>query len=227
MPERVDVLENGCRIIQDTDGFCFGTDAVQLARFASVKPGERVMDLCTGTGIVPLLLAPHTRAADITGLELQPDVAERARRSVALSGLEERIRIVTGDLKDAAALFGHNGYDVVTCNPPYMLPGSGRQNAAAHVTAARHEVACTLEDVVRAAACVLHNGGRLYMVHRPERLADVLCTLRAHRLEPKRLQFVSHTAGGAPCLLLVEGQLERRPGLVILPPAVVSEQPEK
>lgn len=224
---RIDDLGNGYRLIQNPDGFCYGTDAVCLARFAAAKPGERLMDLCTGTGVIPLLLAGATRCTDMTGLELQQQSAELAEESVKLNNLTDRIAIVQGDVREAHKRFGCGGFDVVTCNPPYMVPGTGKQNEVEQKLIARHEVACTLTDVAFAASRLLRSGGRFYMVHRPERLTDVLCELRAHRLEPKRLQFVCHRAGDAPCLFLIEGQLGRKPGLTILPPMLVTAQSQQ
>lgn len=224
MPERVEDLGlSGLRLIQDPDGFCFGTDAVCLSRFVSVKLGERLIDLCTGNGVLPILLSACTRCADMTAVELQPRPAALARRNVALNGLEGRIKIIEGDIRELPKQLGDNGFHVVTCNPPYLPAGTGKQNALDERTIARHEITCTLSDVVSVSAHLLRPGGRLYLVHRPERLIDLCCVMRAHKLEPKRMQFVCHAPGEAPCLVLVEGQLCRRPGLSILPPMVVTE----
>ncbi len=187
--ERLDDLQiSGLRIIQNTQGFCFGTDAVLLANFASARKNEKVLDLCTGSGIIPLLMSAKTKAAHFTGIEIQPDVACMARRSVALNNLNERIKIDTGDIKQAARLYGSAAFDVVTVNPPYL--DAGEESVREGVACARHETACALDDVLRAAAGVLRHGGRLYMVHRPHRLADVIAGMRGHRLEPKKLRLV-------------------------------------
>ena len=145
--ERVDELQrNGYRIIQDPGRFCFGMDAVLLSGFARVKPGERALDLGTGTGIIPILLEARTQGESFTGLEIQEESADMARRSVSMNGLEDRIHIVTGDIKEAAQIFGAASYHVVTCNPPYMTANHGLRNPKEHLAIARHEVLCTLED---------------------------------------------------------------------------------
>lgn len=190
--ERVDDLHRkGYVIIQDPKRFCFGVDAVILSGFARVKKGEKVLDLGTGTGILPILLEGRTLGSHFTGLEIQPESVEMARRSVALNELEEKVEIVEGDIKETAAIFGGSVFDVVTSNPPYMNEGGGLQNPSGPKAIARHEVLCTLEDVVKGAAKVLRPGGRFYMVHRPHRLTDIICTLRQYGLEPKRLRFLS------------------------------------
>ena len=182
--ERLDELHrNGYRIIQNSRKFCFGMDAVLLSGFARVKPGERALDLGTGTGIIPILLRGKTEGRDFTGLEIQEESADMARRSVAYNHLEESVSIVTGDIKEAAALFGAASFDVVTCNPPYMTGNHGLVNPEQPKAVARHEILCTLEDVVGQTARVLRPGGRFYLVHRPFRLAEILTLLeigRAH-----------------------------------------------
>ena len=166
--ERIDELQrNGYRIIQKTNGFCFGMDAVLLSGFASVKPGEKALDLGTGTGIIPILLEAKTEGSHFTGLEIQAEMAEMASRSVALNRLEEKVSIVQGDIKEVPTLFEKASFDVVTTNPPYMNDSHGLKNPDLPKAIARHEVLCNLEDVVRAAASALRPGGRLYMVHRP------------------------------------------------------------
>lgn len=170
--ERLDDLQrNGYRIIQDPGRFCFGMDAVLLAGFAKVKPGERVVDLGTGTGIIPILLEARTKGASFTGLEIQAESADMARRSVLLNDLQDRVHIVDGDIKEAVQIFGAASCHVVTSNPPYMTEHHGLQNPDQPKAIARHEVLCTLHDVVSQAAGLLMPGGRFYMVHRPFRLA--------------------------------------------------------
>lgn len=213
--ETLEDLGGGYRILQGRDEFRFGTDAVRLADFAAIKPWERVMDLCTGTGIVPLLLHKKEAAAQYVGLELQPRMCDMARRSVALNGFENSIAIHNGDLRRAAELYKAESFQVVTCNPPYMKAATGKQNERSSVTVARHEVCCTLEDCVAAAAYLLPSGGRFYMVHRPERLTDVMTAMRAKRLEPKRLTFFAARAGRPPRLLVIEGQKNRSSGLIV------------
>ena len=222
--ERVDDLHRkGYVIIQDPKRFCFGVDAVILSGFARVKKGEKVLDLGTGTGILPILLEGRTLGSHFTGLEIQPESVEMARRSVALNELEEKVEIVEGDIKETAAIFGGSVFDVVTSNPPYMNEGGGLQNPSGPKAIARHEVLCTLEDVVKGAAKVLRPGGRFYMVHRPHRLTDIICTLRQYGLEPKRLRLVCRRAGDAPSLLLLEARRGGRPGLDIAAPLCLED----
>lgn len=216
--ERVDDLQtNGYRIIQHPRRFCFGIDAVCLSNFAAVRKGETVLDLCTGSGVIPILLCAKTAGRHFTGLELQPESVDRARRSVLLNQLEARIRIDEGDIKQAAALYGPAAFDVITVNPPYMNHGGGILNADESQAIARHEITCTLTDVISMSARLLKTGGRLYMVHRPHRLADVLCTLRAYKLEPKRLQMVQAGENKPPSLFMVEAASDSRPWLKVLP----------
>lgn len=218
--ERVEELYDGTRVIQNPDGFCYGTDAVMLSGFVSAKPNEKLLDFCTGTGIIPLCLRLLTRCRDMTALEIQPEVADMAERSMRLNGYESEIKVVCGDLKHAKELFGAESFDVVTCNPPYMKPMSGKENTNDSKTIARHEVLCTLGDVVKSAASVLRTGGRFYMVHRPERLADIFYLMKQEKLEPKRMQFVHSDFSAAPSLVLVEGQKGRKSGLVIVEPTL-------
>lgn len=204
--ERIDELHrNGYHIIQNTKKFCFGMDAVLLSGFASVKPGSRVLDMGTGTGIVPILLEAKTEGRHFTGLEIQPEVADMARRSVALNGLEDKITIVTGDIKEASQIFGGASFDVVTCNPPYMEGNHGLKNPEDAKAIARHEVLCNLEDVIREAAAVLRPGGQLYMVHRPRRLVDIITLMTQYRIEPKRMKLVHPYVDQEANMVLIEG----------------------
>ena len=189
--ERIDELHrNGYRIIQKENGFCFGMDAVLLSGFADVRPGEKALDLGTGTGIIPILLEAKTKGEHFTGLEIQEEMADMASRSVELNGLKDRIDIIRGDIKEAGLIFGGASFDVVTTNPPYMNDCHGLKNPDEAKAIARHEVLCTLEDVVREGTRVLKPGGRFYMVHRPRRLIEILQTMKQYGLEPKRMKFV-------------------------------------
>lgn len=203
--ETVDDLQNGFYLIQKKDGFKFGVDAVLLADFAKGMRARRCMDLCTGSGIVPLLLATKTRTERIDGIEIQSDIADMARRSVVYNSLEERVFIKNADLREASQLYGKRGFDAVTCNPPYMKCGAAVLNVSDNKIISRHEVMCTLDNVLDAAADLLTVGGRFYMVHRPSRLADIFCGMRARKIEPKRMRLVCPSAGKAPNLVLVEG----------------------
>ena len=203
--ERIDDLQRkGYKIIQNTEKFCFGMDAVLLSSFASVKEGENVLDMGTGTGIIPILLEAKTEGKHFTGLEIQSESAEMAGRSVALNNLEEKIDIVEGDIKEATKIFGKNIFNVVTVNPPYMNDLHGIKNPDMPKAIARHEVLCTLEDVVREASGVLKQNGRLYMVHRPHRLVEIIQAMKSHKLEPKRIRFVHPYEDKEANMVLIE-----------------------
>ena len=188
--QRLDDLQNGYMLIQDPKQFCFGIDAVLLAWFARVKPGENALDMGTGTGIVPVLLKARYPRGHFTGLEIQEESAALARRSVAYNKLEKDIAIETGDIREAVKIFGASSFDVVTTNPPYMIGKHGLVGENTAKTIARHETLCTLEDVISQAASVLVPKGRFYMVHRPFRLAEIMSAMVRYKLEPKRMRLV-------------------------------------
>ena len=224
--ERIDDLErNGYHIIQDTRRFCFGMDAVLLSGFARVKDGARVLDLGTGTGIIPILLSAKTGAAHLTGLEIQEDSADMAWRSVRLNGLETKISIVTGDIKEAGSLFDAASFDVITSNPPYMTAQHGLTNPEDAKAIARHEILCTLEDVIAQAARLLRPGGNFFMVHRPFRLAEIMVLLRAYRLEPKRMQLVHPFVDKEPNMVLIEANRGGKPRMTVERPLIVYREP--
>ena len=178
--ERLDDLQTGgLMLIQNPDWFCFGVDAVLLADFSAqgIKKGARVLDLCSGNGIIPILLTDKTEAKDITGLEIQDEVAEMATRSVALNQLNDKVNILCGDLKDSVSIFGKAGFDNITCNPPYKENHGGLKNKTDKHTIARHEIFCSLEDIIVVSSQLLKPYGKLSMIHRPERLADILCLI--------------------------------------------------
>lgn len=203
--ERIDDLQrNHYGIIQRKGVFCFGMDAVLLSGFAAVKKGERALDLGTGTGIIPILLSAKTEGEHFTGLEIQEESADMARRSVSYNHLEERVDIVTGDIKEAGTLFARASFDVVTSNPPYMNDAHGIKNPKDAKAIARHEALCTLEDVVREGTCLLRPGGRFYMVHRPRRLIEIIQTMKKHGLEPKRMKFVHPYRDREANMVLIE-----------------------
>ena len=224
--ERIDELHrNGYQIIQNTDGFCFGMDAVLLSGYAVVKKGECVLDMGTGTGIIPILLEAKTEGQHFTGLEIQPQSVDMAKRSVALNHLEEKITIVEGDIKNASSLFGKSIFDVITCNPPYMNENHGLKNPQLPKAIARHELLCSLEDVVREAACMLRPGGRFYMVHRPRRLTEIISMLSAHKLEVKRLKPVYPTKEKEATMILLEAVRGGNPLLKLEKPVIVYKEP--
>ncbi|MCI5903500.1 MAG: tRNA1(Val) (adenine(37)-N6)-methyltransferase [Blautia sp.] len=223
--ERVDDLQNGYYVIQDPQKFCFGMDAVLLSGFARVKKGERVLDMCTGTGIIPVLLCAKTPGERFVGMEIQQECAEMAGRSVRLNHLQERVQIIQGDIREAAQLFGAASFHVVTCNPPYMIGQHGLQNPDMPKAIARHEILCTLEDVVSQAARVLTDNGRFYMVHRPFRLAEIMNVLIRYRLEPKRMQLVHPYIDREPNMVLIEARKGGNSRIQVEKPLIVYERP--
>ena len=219
--ERIDDLQlKGLRLIQDKTGFCFGVDAVLLANFAKVKRGAKVVDLGTGTGIIPMLIAGKSEASEIIGVEIQEEVYEMATRSVRLNNLEDRVRIINADIKTIDKELDVHGYHVVTSNPPYMHI-DGIKNPNDKKAISRHEVLCNLEDVIRAASRLTMPKGKFFMIHRPTRLVDIIDLGRKYRLEPKQIQFIHPRANKAPNLMLVEFAKDGRPELKILDPLYV------
>lgn len=224
--ERIDELHrNNYKIIQNPEGFCFGMDAVLLSGFASVKQGERVLDMGTGTGIIPILLEAKTPGEHFTGLEIQDCSADMARRSVLLNDLQEKIDIVKGDIKEASGIFGKAQFDVVTANPPYMNESHGLKNPDMPKAIARHEILCTLEDIIRETALVLKPGGRLYMVHRPRRLIEIIGLLSAYKLETKRIKPVYPSLGKEANMVLIEAVRGGKPLLKLEAPVIVYKEP--
>lgn len=224
--ERIDSLQrNGYRIIQAPERFCFGMDAVLLSGFAGEARGERLLDFGTGTGILPLLMEAKTKIPYLWGLEIQEESADMARRSILLNHLEEKIEIVTGDIKEAGRLFEAASFDVITCNPPYMIGQHGLKNVDMAKTIARHEVCCTFEDVATQAAKLLKPGGHFYLVHRPFRLAEILVTLTACRLEAKRMQLVYPFVDKEPNMVLIEAVRGGKPRITVEKPLIVYKSP--
>ncbi len=220
--ERVDDLHrNGYLLIQNPKRFCFGVDAVLLSGFASAKKGDKVLDLGTGTGVIPILMSAKTNAEHFSALEIQPESAEMARRSVLLNDLQDKIDIIEGDIKKAAEIFKPSYFDVITTNPPYMNFEGGLKNSYDPKTIARHEVLCTLDDIAFAAQKLLKFGGKLFMVHRPHRLTDIMCTLREHKLEPKRIRFVQPYINREPNMVLIEAVRSGKPMVKVMPSLVI------
>lgn len=224
--ERLDDLNrNGYKIIQNPEKFCFGMDAVLLSGFAKVKTGENALDLGTGTGIIPILLEAKTDGKHFTGLEIQEESADMARRSVSYNHLEEKISIVQGDIKEADRLFALASFDVITSNPPYMTGNHGLVNPQIPKAIARHEVLCTFDDVARQAARLLKPGGRVYLVHRPFRLAELIVTLSKYHLEPKRMKLVYPFADKEPNMVLIEAIRGAKPRITVESPLIVYQKP--
>ncbi len=222
--ERIDYLKE-MRIIQSPNVFAFSMDAVLLARFAylPLKRGK-VLDLCTGNGVIPLFLSRRSNA-HITGVEIQERLYDMAVRNVELNQLSEQISMIHGDLKEMPAYYGNNKFDVVTCNPPYFrTPDDDKKNVNEHLAIARHEIYCSLEDVVQSCSKLAKSGGKVAMVHRPDRLVDLITLFRKYRLEPKRIQFVYPKEGREANMLLIEGARDGKPDLKILPPFYIHKQ---
>lgn len=223
--ERIDDLQRGgLRVIQRADAFRFGTDAVLLADFAAPRRHDRVCDLGTGTGIIPLLLYARENTISADAVEIQPDMADMAARSMALNGLNEKIRVLPGDLRSIRTLLPHARYDLVTCNPPYGKAGGTLLNPDASKRLARHEESCAIEDVACAAAWLLQNGGRLCCVFPAARMIELSDAMRKYRMAPKRIRMVHSRVEKAAHLCLMEGMLDARPGLIIEPPLVIYDE---
>ena len=230
--KRTDILSCGYKIIQDDSAFCFGIDAVLLSAFTKFKKGAAVFDLGTGNGILPLLLNAKARelksahgAGDchFTGLEIQAAAAEMARESVKLNGLENQIEIVEGNICDVRQLFPAQTAEVVVSNPPYMLPSAAKANARDEKTIARHEVLCTLDDLVGAAKWLLKSNGSFFMIHRPYRLSEIFSSLEKYHLTPRRMQLVYPKIDQAPEMVLIEARPNYKPDLKIEAPLIMYE----
>ncbi|MBX9139271.1 MULTISPECIES: tRNA1(Val) (adenine(37)-N6)-methyltransferase [unclassified Clostridium] len=205
--EGIDDLQlKGLKLIQKQQGFRFGVDAVLLSDFANIKNKHRVVDLCTGTGIIPFLAYGKYNPKEVIGLEIQDDMVEMANRSSELNDITDIVKFVHGDLKDKKLIDSLGKFDVVTVNPPYKLNNAGIVNPNDKLAIARHEVMCTLEDVIIASRRLLKDNGRMFIVHRPERLADIFGLMRKYKIEPKRVRMVQPNTKKAPNIVLVEGQ---------------------
>ncbi len=194
------------KILQKKSGFRFGVDAVLLANFAKAKENHKVIDLCTGTGIIAFIMAGKTPAQSIKGIDIQKEMIDMAKRSVDINGLQNRMEFINEDLKNLKELKKIEKAHVVTVNPPYKLGGAGIKNPEDSLAIARHEICCNLEDIIIASRALLRDNGRLYMIHRPERLIDIFCLMRKHKIEPKRVRMVHPNIYKAPTMVLIEGQ---------------------
>ena len=223
--ERIDDLQvDGLKIIQNPDSFCFGIDAVLLSDFTKVKPGESVVEFGTGTGIIPILLSAKTKASKISAFEVQVSMADMARRSVRMNGLEDRIEIIHDNLKNYAKHFEKSSVDVVVTNPPYMAGTSGIQNDMDLKRISRHEVLCSLEDIIKASAAMLKPGGSFYMVHRPMRLVDIVSLMRQYKVEPKEIRLVQPSVSKKPNIMLIKGVRGGKAELKFHDPLIVYQE---
>ncbi len=226
--ERIDDLQiGGLKIIQNTKKFCFGMDAVLLANFAAldiVERDERILDLGTGTGIIPLLVWGKTLSKEIVGLEIQEDMVRMAKRSVHLNQLQDRIKIVEGDIISPPSEILPNYYDVIITNPPYMEDKGGLINPTAAKAISRHEILCSLEDIIKTTKKYLRSRGKFFMIHRSHRLVDILSLLRCYNIEPKKIRFVHPAYGKAPNLILIQAIKGGKPHLKIEKPLYVYKE---
>ncbi|MDE6182214.1 MAG: tRNA1(Val) (adenine(37)-N6)-methyltransferase [Eubacteriales bacterium] len=220
--ERIDELHrNGYVIIQDTKRFCFGMDAVLLSSFATAKKGDKVFDIGTGTGIIPILMEAKTQASEFFAIDIQEESVEMAKRSISLNKLEEKIKVYHLDIKNVFDKFEKNTFNIVTSNPPYMNMGGGLLNDFTPKAIARHEILCNLDDILKGASGLLKPKGKFYMVHRPNRLADIIEGLRKYKLEPKTIRFVQPYENKEPNMVLIEAVKNGGAMLKILPTLIV------
>ncbi|MFA5523201.1 MAG: tRNA1(Val) (adenine(37)-N6)-methyltransferase [Tissierellales bacterium] len=220
--ERIDDLGcKGLRIIQNTEGFCFGMDAVLLSNFCDIKKNSELVDLGTGTGIIPLLVWAKNQTKKIYAIEIQEEVAEMAKRTMGINSLKDSIEIINTNLIEAPEILGVNKFDAVTSNPPYMLQGGGLINPEDKKAISRHEITCTLEDVIKTGSRLLRHNGSFFMVHRPHRIVDIFCLLRQYKLEPKKIRFVHPKVGDKPNLVLIKSIKASKPELKFEPPLYV------
>lgn len=222
--ETIEDLQNdGLYIIQKKDGFRFGIDAVLLSDFAKVKKGSHIIDIGTGTGIIPILMTAKTDACTFVGLEIQKEFADMAQRSVMMNNLDS-VKIINGDIKKWEGLFSKASFDVITCNPPYMTGSAGLKNDSDSVTIARHEILCNLEDIIVACANVLKPKGSLYMIHRPGRVADIFECMRKHKIEPKMMRFVHSNYHSKPSMVMIKATRGGNAELIVERPLFVYDE---
>ena len=226
--ERIDSLQrNGYSIIQNSTRFCFGMDAVLLTEFVNLKKGDRVIDLCTGTGVIPILLCAKSQAEHFEAVEIQEETADMAKRSVILNNLEDRIDVKCEDLNNLKSVFENASFDAVTVNPPYMIPGKALVNPDESKAIARHEIKCTLNDVLSESSRLLKNGGKLFMVHKPERLDEIKVAMKEVKLKPKRLRIVYPRIDSKPNMILIEGAKCANAGMIVEKPLIIYDESGK
>lgn len=221
--EQLDDLQlDGMKIIQKKKGFKFGTDAVLLSDFAKDIYSQNTLDLCTGTGIVSFLLHGKTNTKRFYGIEVQAEIADMAKRSVSLNGLDADISIICDDLKNAVGIFGKRKFDLITCNPPYIR--SGVMNEIDSKTISRHEVMCNLEDIIKVSSELIKTTGKLAIVHKPSRVAELLYLMKKYRIEPKRMRFVHKSEKEPPVLVLVEGHYGAKSDINVMKPLIMYDE---
>ena len=222
--ERLDDLQNGLYLIQDPDLFCFGIDAVLLAHFPVIRKNDRVLDMGTGSGVIPLIMSACSETNFIYALEIQDVMASLARRNVEYNGLQERISVIQGDIKEAAAYFENASFSLITCNPPYSGGNAGKANENESVSIARHEILVTLEQIIQSASYLLKNSGRFCMIHRPSRIPEIFELLKKYHLEPKRMRLVQPSWEKPANLVLVEAVKGGKPYMITEPTLVVHRE---
>ncbi len=224
--ERIDDLEiNNLKIIQNKDGFCFGIDSVLLSDFAkTIKKDAEVLDLGTGTAILPILLTAKTDAKHIVGVEIQEHVAEMAKRSIKINNLEKKIEIIGEDIKHLPEILPTSSYDAIVTNPPYMKTNTGLQNKSIEKLIARHEIKCTVEDIAKVSNKLLKDRGEIYMVHRPDRLVDIVAYFRKYKLEIKKVRFVFPQKGKGANLVLLKAVKNAQSFMKVEEPLYVYEE---
>ena len=224
--ERIDDLEyKGLKIIQNKDGFCFGVDSVLLSDYAkNIKKNSKVIDIGTGTGIISILLCEKTKLSKIYGIEIQEDVAEMASRSSKLNNLQDKFEVINKNIKDIFDILKPHEYDVVVTNPPYKKVNTGVKSIENKQLISRHEVECTLEDIIEKSSKLLKDLGEFYMVHRAERLVDIMCLLRKYKLEPKNIRFVHSKENEKPNLILVRAVRAAKEFLKIDKPLIIYKE---
>lgn len=220
--ERLDDLQrNNLMLIQNPNMFCFGVDAVLLSSFAKIKKHDNVLDLCTGNGIIPILLTGKSEGKSFTGMDILKNNIDMANRSVLYNDLSEKVSFVNDDIKNIKNHFKPKTFEVVTCNPPYVKENSGLRNDVDEMTIARHEIYCTLEDCIKTADYSLKFGGRFYMIHRPTRIAEIFSLLTKYNFEPKTMQLVYPKLHKKPTMVLICATSFGKPMLEVLPPLIM------